>query len=266
MSLLLGRFGTAIGGQYPDVLPLTLWWRDYTFPLPWNSTKSYGTSGGKAFDFFEGSPSVGSPVNGHVPVDIGQNTPDRLRANLVTLPQVLSPDFYEGWVLIKFDSLALGPSSAGGIMGHAGGTTPGEDTAVGAWYLSASGGTIDVRHGGVPIVNSGIPNTTNFHLVQFRYDAATTTASMRTDDGAWNTNTSATTPWYNPPTVSTGQFKIGNVNLISSTAIPVETPNPGYTPSTKGCSILELGIVNRYGIINFDLLRAYVTTRYGISV
>lgn len=275
MSLFLHRLGSgALGGTYPDVLPLTAWWRDYTFPLPWNSTKSFGTSGSRAFDFFQGSPSAGGAQNGHNPVVIDQNAPDRLRATGITLPNVISTSGYEGWILLKFTSIVVGPSASGGIVGHAGwegsfaggGDTLGDSTSLmaGRWYLDGAGPTISLRHQGVSVVSGNMVDT-NYHLVQFRWSNAITTASLRIDNGAWSDNTSAIS-WWDGTVTPMGALKVGNVNLISSSLVPVETPNSGYTPSSKGCTILEFALTDRYGVINFDLVRGYITTRYGLIV
>jgi hypothetical protein len=228
----------------PATLSLTGWWRASYAGSPWTPTASAGSSGSNGnLAHATNAPDVGAAVNGFTPADFIPANTDRLDNASGNINTFVSSAAGSIWCLFYADAAFTDLGSAQYYQ------NPSFLVNATDGYLGFGFSTSGVRLGSYSGSSfdsvAAACATGGWHLAQARWN--TTTKEVRVDGGSWQTLAHA---------VSIGSltsgFRVGCNYVVSQ---------------LFDGRILDLGTAqSRLSDTNFDDIRSYCNSRYGVAV
>lgn len=228
----------------PASLSLTGWWRDFAAATPWVGTASAGSSGSNNLTEATNRPSAGATLNGQATADFDGTNDQFVGAALSTFYTTTA---YSGWALVYIDAIntagTADPGNSNDCIVCSAGT--------GAHLVRLSSTGPIVTHyllnnlGGNATVSATI-TTGAWNLIQWKYDG--TNIKIKVNSAAW---------------VSAA---VGGASAFSLAANLGVGKNPNGDNWYDG-KMAEMGLAD--SVIsdgNFDSIRQYCNTRYGLSL
>lgn len=231
-ATLSGAFTAA---YHPELFTLTGWWRSYA-GAPWVGTVSAGSSGTHDLTAVS-APSVGAAQNGYSPASL-----DGVASALVSATAVSS--FFaagSGSIAILFKANVAAANNAGDAYLVPGLFTDTQayfgmgfsDAGVRAYLYDSSYKQLTVACG-----------TGAYHLAQMKWDGST--LKCRVDHGSWQS------------------VAVGAIGTVTNTPVIGRTYN---SSAFFNGDILEVAFAaTALSDANFDYLRNYMNTRYGLAL
>ncbi len=225
----------------PATLSLTGWWRASYSGSPWSGVASAGTSGTRNLTEATNPPATGEALNGFTPADF-DGTNDKLGGD--TGSNLYSASAYSGVALVYVDAITTddsgNPYLNDGIICSSGtgdfGTT-----------LRSTGPTVDVFHwnGSSYEKASATLSTGAWQLVQWKLESGT--LKIRVNSGSWQT-----------ASASGGAASLGSSSRVGA--------NYNASDFLDG-KLAELMLSNTaLSDANFDNIKGYLNSRYGLSL
>jgi hypothetical protein len=231
------------GGFDPGAsMSLTGWWRANSttgyVAGTWDGVASLGSSGSRDLTEATNPPSTGTTINGHTAPDFdGSN--DRL-ANGTAISTMLTGSAWLGWWLVYIDAIATNS-----------GTSYQNDVVMddsGAFW-----GIFVRANGGSPLVYA------------YQWDGAEKAASASIATGAWQLIMAR----YDGTNI---RLKVNSGSIVTAAAGSISTTTGtircGYNGATAfNGRMADVGLVaGATGDSDFDDIKSYVNTRYGLSL
>lgn len=227
----------------PGALPFSGWWRGKFSGSPWTPTNSAGISlANGALAETTNPPAAGTAQNGFTPAAFDGTNDELSSKNLLSA----FVNAGSGSALVLFRASAASPAAPAGepfedpglLVQSGGGTTWGINYSTAGVRLGLYDGTWKELAINAP--------TGSYHLAQVKWDG--TTLKLRVDSSPWSSILAGNCD----PTAADGRLAVGR--------------NYSSTRFFSG-SVLELMLTNTvFDDVTFDNLKAYLNTRYALSL
>lgn len=239
-----GTSGRAGGSSVfdPATLSLTGWWRGDYAGAPWTGTASAGASGSRDLSTLSSDPAVGTALNGYDSADF-DGTANQLTTSLAG-SSLLSASAFSFWCLINMDSVPADPGAGSRWQGY--GLWGDSAVTYVQVAFTAAGASLGVTSSGAYDEVTETCSTGANHLVQATFDG--NNLRIRVDSGSWQS--AATT---NGPNTTVD-------DLTNTIKIGVQI---GYFDGRVWDLAFADSVISD---ANFDNIRSYMNSRYGVSV
>lgn len=228
------RYGLAVGTA-PSRQALEGWWRAPYAGSPWVGLDSSTASGSRNLTEATNPPAVGASLNGLATADFDGTNDELTGAACSTF---ITTTNFSGWALVNLDAINTNNTANYALNDVICGTT---GTAEWWVYLRSAGPVVGLATGGANRVETAIA-TGAWQLVQFRSNG--TTLGVRVNSGSWATAAAST---------------IASI----AAALNVGDLAGGFVDGRIAEHALSKSFISDS---DFDAIKSYINTRYGLAL